>query len=241
MMMLMMKIMQLMMPFSLFWVVVVVDYENVDDDEDDFQIDCKEILELDRSAISGFYEIRLRNSEKTNSEKKQVYCDMKTDGGGWTVFQNRFDGSVDFAKTKLKLYEDGFGDVNGEYWLGLRYIQELTESPTEFWYSISVTSGETAHEKYDRFELVGKTYRLSIDVQPVEKSGLANTGMVFGSLDATEFGVYDPAMNGACGGWWGFGYNCIMLNFNKGYNEAEWYYNAVKSKLNTSRMMLRRK
>jgi hypothetical protein len=65
--------------------------------------------------------------------------------------------------------------------------------------------------------------------------------MVFGSLDATEFGVYDPAMNGACGGWWGDGYNCIMLNFNKGYNEAEWYYNAVKSKLNTSRMMLRRK
>ena len=56
-----------------------------------------------------------------------VFCDQTTAGGGWTVFQKRLNGSVDFYRAWSD-YKVGFGDLNGEFWLGLDKIYPLTSN-----------------------------------------------------------------------------------------------------------------
>ena len=43
---------------------------------------------------SGIYTI-----SPDGQQEFDVYCDPRTQGGRWTVFQKRFDGTVDFSKT----------------------------------------------------------------------------------------------------------------------------------------------
>ncbi|CAH3032770.1 unnamed protein product, partial [Porites lobata] len=49
-----------------------------------------------------------------------AYCDMRNDGGGWTVFQRRQDGSVDFYRGWNADYKSGFGQLTAEDWNGVR-------------------------------------------------------------------------------------------------------------------------
>ena len=70
--------------------------------------------------ISGVYKI-----DPDGLGEFQVYCDHKTAGGGWTVFQKRQDGSVDFFRG-WDAYKRGFGILSGEFWLGLDKIHRLT-------------------------------------------------------------------------------------------------------------------
>ena len=80
---------------------------------------------------------------------------METDGGGWTVFQRRQDGSVDFF-LGWKDYKDEFGDLNGEFWLDL--------PQTTLRIDLGDHSGNKQYAKYSAFQVADSTthFRLTV-------------------------------------------------------------------------------
>ena len=56
---------------------------------------------------------------------------MRTQGGGWTVILNRYDGSQDFY-LDWNSYKNGFGKLEGEFWLGLEKMHLLTGTAAAF-------------------------------------------------------------------------------------------------------------
>ena len=80
-----------------------------------------------------------------------VYCDMVTDGGGWTVFQKRTDGSTNFYRGWGE-YKRGFGNRSHEFWLGLDAIHALTKrGDVSLRIDLKTFTGLNYHAKYLKF------------------------------------------------------------------------------------------
>ncbi|XP_040846323.1 angiopoietin-related protein 4 isoform X1 [Ochotona curzoniae] len=76
--------------------------------------DCQELFE-EGERQSGLFQIQPQGSAPF-----LVNCKMDSDGG-WTMIQRRQDGSVDFNQP-WEAYKAGFGDPQGEFWLGLEKV-----------------------------------------------------------------------------------------------------------------------
>ncbi len=94
----------------------------------------------------------------------KVFCDMTTSGGGWIVFQRRLDGSVDFYRG-WQDSETGFGELDGEFWLGLEKIHRLTRfQRNRLRIDLGDTSGSTRYAEYSYFGVTSERskYQLSV-------------------------------------------------------------------------------
>ncbi|XP_068188397.1 tenascin-like isoform X1 [Antennarius striatus] len=149
----------------------------------------------------------------------RVYCDMETDGGGWTVFQRRKDGSVNFFRG-WKDYVKGFGDLSGEFWLGLDVLHNLTTA-TKMSLRVDLRDAdESAFAKYARFEVGRRNYRLTVGGY----SGTAGDSLsyhsnrVFSTKDRDPTPFITRCAMSYRGGWWYK--NCHEANLNGLYGIA---------------------
>lgn len=111
--------------------------------------------------ISGEY--KLPKDDFLGTPDLNVYCDMETKGGGWTVIQRRKIGLTSFNRD-WKQYKHGFGSIRGDFWLGNEHIFRLTRQPTVLRIELEDWEGESRYAEYAFFTLSNElnSYKLFI-------------------------------------------------------------------------------
>ncbi|TMW52660.1 hypothetical protein DOY81_002275, partial [Sarcophaga bullata] len=104
---------------------------------------------------SGIYKIKM---EAYSFEPFYVECDAVTENGDWIVIQRRQDGSEDFYRN-WEDYEKGFGDVDSEYFIGLKKLYVLTnyQGPQELLIVMEDANNTTVFAKYNTFAIGNDT------------------------------------------------------------------------------------
>ncbi|KAL2101556.1 hypothetical protein ACEWY4_003317 [Coilia grayii] len=163
--------------------------------------DCQHVLESGETT-SGIYLLRPQGTNRL----MQAWCEQSRAQGGWTVIQRRQDGSVNFFRT-WEQYKQGFGNLDGEYWLGLEHLYWLT---AQVQYKLRVSmedwQGRQVYAEYDSFRLEPETdwYRLRLG----NYNGNAGDSLSWHNNKAfTTLDRDKDAYSGNCahyqkGGWW---------------------------------------
>ena len=166
---------------------------------------------------------------------------MVTDGGGWTVFQRRQDGSVDFYRNWTD-YENGFGNLNGEFWLGLSKINRLTkEQSNTLRVDLGGFYGDIRYAQYSTFSVGNSTTEYTLTIGGY--SGTAGDSLIKnhnGRKFTTRDNDNDYWTGGNCaqrypGAWWYK--SCYDSNLNNRYN-SDFYWRSFSS-LTSSEMKTR--
>ena len=171
--------------------------------------DCKDAFTQGQTT-SGIYTIK-----PDNQTAFQAYCDMDTDGGGWTVFQRREDGSVDFYCYWTD-YQQGFGNLSGEFWLGLDKIHRLTPTATQLRIDMQDFDGNSRYAQYSSFNVGDSVSKYTLSV-----SGYNGTaGDSLAGHNGSKFTTRDQDNDA-------YGANCAQA-----YKGGWWYHTCHQSNLN---------
>ncbi|CAD5208441.1 unnamed protein product [Bursaphelenchus xylophilus] len=195
---------------------------------------CEDLLHVGYKD-NGIYEI------STFQGPRSVYCDQISDGGGWTVIQQRFNGTVQFWSARWEEYANGFGELgeDTEFWAGNELIHELTAQCRNMSRLRVVLFGDRSPMSQDDGQLYVGNYLFKIDsasqlytIHIKYDKNLPNnatTGWYDLTLaDLNPFStvdrIHDPEpyclRQYRMGGWWTK--NCGVTSLNGEYNPREY-------------------
>ncbi|KRF78047.1 uncharacterized protein Dvir_GJ25633 [Drosophila virilis] len=227
--------------------------------------DCKSattirIKELEGKLTKCSFESRVSSclANKTEVQETKVYdiktfpapCDSDLAGPGWTVIQRRKDGSVNFNRS-WNDYRLGFGDPQGEFFLGLEKLHLLTNAqPHELFIYLKTFKNEIINARYDHI-LIGDESE-SFQMKSLGKyTGTAgnslsdHNGMKFSTIDRdNDISEFNCASEWSSGWWFR---KCLVCNLNGLYgdtynnSEIKWHDSKVKKKAIFVQMMIRPK
>ncbi|XP_063218342.1 angiopoietin-related protein 2-like [Bacillus rossius redtenbacheri] len=213
-------------------------------------LDCLAVRELGHNR-SGIYRVQPPGA----SQPFFVSCDLEVAGGGWTVLQQRSEGTVDFFHG-WQDYKHGFGNIGGEFWIGLEKIHLLTNyKVNELLIELEDFTLERANAQYSAFAIGAEVEGYPISVLG-KYNGTAGDSLVYhaGMKFSTHDVDHDNWADGNCaqshgGAWW---YNgCDTSNLNGRYLNGEvpesyeyqgmyWYdWHGPSYSLMKSRMLVR--
>ncbi|XP_025776990.1 angiopoietin-related protein 1 [Lynx rufus] len=173
--------------------------------------DCQHAKEAGHS-VSGIYMIKPENS----NGPIQLWCENSLDPGGWTVIQKRTDGSVNFFRN-WENYKKGFGNIDGEYWLGLENIYMLSNQDNyKLLIELEDWSDKKVYAEYSSFRLEPESefFRLRLGTYQgnAGDSMMWHNGKQFTTLDRDKDMYAGNCAHFHKGGWW---YNaCAHSNLN---------------------------
>lgn len=178
--------------------------------------DCNTLHNEGGQLKSGKYRI----NPNDGMGEFDVFCDMSLREGGWTVIQRRVSNATSFSRNRPE-YNVGFGEYNGNFWLGLEKIKRITDTGTyELYVGLEsfLTASPLAWAEYGSFSLGTDDSDYTLSISSYNAASTAADAL--GDSNAKKFSTPDEDNDSS-------GTDCAGV-----YQAGWWYNNCYKANLN---------